>query len=126
MSEIKGIISPKGEKLLAQLADERVHWKNPIMEKLDGKLFLVFIRILDNNLLEKIPEEWQNLIEPIIEAALDREWEQAADLIAIFTAEMVDLSFLDEKSEILLFNSILSLVFGLIMGKVESVRLGEA
>ncbi len=122
MSNIKGVISPKGEKLLAELADERVKWKNPIMERVDGKLFQVVIKTIDNTFLEKIPEEWQNPLEPIIEAAINKEWELAGTLISEILSNEIDVPWLDEASEYLLFSSLINLVLGLIMAKVESMR----
>jgi hypothetical protein len=122
MDEVKGIISPQGEELIAELLDEKVKWKNPLMERLDGKMFQVVIKTIDNTLLEKIPPEWQSPIEPVIEAALTKDWELAAELISELVANKVDIPWLDEESEHLLFNAILSFVTGLIMAKVEDIR----
>ena len=122
MSESKGILNEKTEDLAAQLLDELVHWKSPIMERLDKKLFKVAIKTIDNTLLEKIPEEWQNPLEPIVELALEGKWEEAGELIAKHVNDQIDIPFLDEESESLLFNSVISLVMGLIMSKVEEMR----
>ncbi len=122
MSKFKGLISPEGEEMLARLADEKVNWKNPIMESVDYRMFLIVIKTIDNNLLERVPEEWQSPLEPIIAAALNEEWELAGTLVADLANEKIDIPFLDEESEAMLFNAIISLVLGLIMGKVEEMR----
>ena len=122
MSEIKGIISPRGENLLAKLLDEKVKWKNPLIEAVDGKVFKIFIKTIDNTFLDKIPQEWQNPIEPIIEAAIDKQWLTAGELIAQLGVDKIDIPWLDEESERLLFTSIIALVSGLIMCKVENMR----
>ena len=122
MSKFEGIISPDGEKMLAKLADEKIEWKNPILEAVDGKMFLIVIKAIDNNLLERIPEEWQSPVESIIEAAINEEWELAGELVSEFANTKIDIPFLDEESEALLFNAIISLALGLIMGKVEEMR----
>lgn len=122
MSKFKGIISPQGEDLIAALLDNAITWKNPIMKLFGKRIFKVIISTIDNNLLERIPEEWQNPLEPIIAAAVNKEWEEAALLISKFADEKIDIPFLDEASERLLFDALTSLMLGLILGKVESMR----
>lgn len=122
MSKFKGIISPQGEDLIAALLDNAITWKNPIMKLFGKRIFKVIISTIDNNLLERIPEEWQNPLEPIIEATVNKEWEEAALLISKFADKKIDIPFLDEASERLLFDALTSLMLGLILGKVESMR----
>ena len=124
MKEVQGVISPRGENLLAELLDEKVKWKNPLIEAVDGKFFKILIKTIDNTFLDKIPQEWQNPLEPIIEAAIDKQWLTAGELIAQLGVDIIDVPWLDEESERLLFNSIIALVTGLIMAKVEAVRAG--
>lgn len=122
MSKFKGIISPQGEDLIAALLDNAITWKNPIIKLFGKRIFKVIISTIDNNLLERIPEEWQNPLEPIIAAAVNKEWEEAALLISKFADKKIDIPFLDEASERLLFDALTSLMLGLILGKVESMR----
>lgn len=116
-----GIISPEGEKLIAQFFDDKVQWKSKILEKLDGKFFLILIRVIDNKLLDKIPDDWQNPLEPIIEAALDHNYPKCAKLIAELTDQKIDFPFLDDGSEKLFFESIFNLILSLILARVEGI-----
>ena len=122
MEERTGMLTPEQEVFVAGLLDEVVKFKNPILESLDGPSFKVLISVIDNNLIEKIPQEWQNPIEPIIDEAIAGNWEGAASRIADFANEKIDVPGLDELSEQLIFNAVVQLILGMIQGKVEQLR----
>jgi len=122
MEERTGMLTEQQEQFIAGLLDKAITFKNPVLESLDGPSFKVLVSVIDNNLIERIPQEWQNPIEPIIDAAIAGQWEEAADKIAAFANEKIDIPGLDELSEQLIFNAILQLILGAIMGQVEEFR----
>ena len=123
MSERKGMLTNEQESFLAGLLDELIQFKNPILESMDKTVFKVLISVIDNNLIERIPEDWQNPLEPILDAAIAGDWEGAADLIVTFANEKIDIPGLDELSEQMIFTAIAQLILGLIMAKVEQARI---
>ncbi len=120
--ERKGMLTNEQESFLANLLDETIQFKNPLLESMDSAIFKVLISVVDNNLVERIPQEWQNPLEPIIDAAIAGDWEGAADKIANFANEKIDIPGLDEISEQMIFTALVQLILGLIMGKIEQVR----
>ena len=122
MSERKGILTPEQENFVAGLLDEKIKFKNPILESMDQMAFKAIITVVDNNLIDRIPEDWQSPLEPIIDEAIAGEWEAAASKIATFANQKIDIPGLDELSEQMIFDAITQLILGLIMGKVEQIR----
>lgn len=125
MSERKGLISEAGHGLLGTLLDEAIPFKNPVLEAFDGKAFTIVIAVVDDNLIDKIPEDWKNPLEPIVDAAINSNWELAGTLAASMANEKIDIPGLDELSEQLIFSGVVQLIVGLIQGKVESVQKEE-
>lgn len=122
MSERKGILTPEQENFIAKLLDEKIKFKNPILESMDRMAFKAIITVIDNNLIDRIPEDWKNPLEPILDDAIAEKWEDAASKIATLANEKIDIPGLDEISEQLIFEAITKLVLGLIMGKIEQAR----
>jgi len=65
--ERKGLFTPEQEDKLAALADEAIVLKNPLFEGLDGPILRQAIKALDNMVFEKIPQDTQSIIEPILD-----------------------------------------------------------
>lgn len=122
METRKGLLTEEQEAFVSGLLDDLIDFKNPVLEGLDGPAFKVLVSVVDNNLIDKIPEEWQNPIEPILDEAMAGNWEEAADKVADLLNEKIDVPGLDEISEQLIFNAILQLILGVIMGRVEAAR----
>ena len=122
MSERKGLFTKEQEIFFAGLLDDAIKFKNPIMEALDKAAFKLVIQNVDNILLEKIPEDWQNPLEPVLDAALQKKWTEAGELAAKFINEKIDIPGVDEVSEQVLISGIVQLIVGAILAKVETER----
>ena len=118
MEQRQGWFTNDQEKFLADLLDEKVQLKG-VLEMADGMIFKLVISTLDNNLIEKIPDEWNNPIAPIIDAVIAKDWDQAAVLIASFADDKIDIPGIDDLSEKMIFSSVLALAAGIIQSKVE-------
>jgi len=122
MEDRKGLLKPEQQRFFAVLIDEAVPFKNPFLEAFDGEAFNIIITVVDDNLLDKIPEDWQNPIEPIIDAAMEGNWDLAGALAADFANQKIDIPGLDELSEQLIFSGLINFLVGLIVGKAESLK----
>jgi hypothetical protein len=119
MSERKGLFTDVQEDFLAELLDKKIPFGNPVLELADKLVFKTVISVVDNNVLEKIPVGWQNPLEPIIDAAIEEDWDEAGYLIAKLANQKLDIPGIDELSEQLIFNAIVSLILGLIMDRIS-------
>jgi len=118
----KGMLTDEQENFLAKLLDEKIKFKNPILESMDKMAFKTIIAVVDNNLVNKIPPEWQTPLEPIIDDAIAGKWEAVASQVATFANQKIDIPGMDELSEQLIFGAVTQLILGLLMGKVEQLR----
>lgn len=69
--ERKGLFTKEQESKLAKIADSATKLNNPMLEALDGIVFKQAIALLDNLVFEKIPQETQAMLEPIIDEIVD-------------------------------------------------------
>lgn len=95
----KGLFSKEHEKKLAQMIDDAKKWKNPLIEMADGKISLMSIMYIDNVWLDKIPDEFQNPLEPIIDKMFEGDYLQAADELADIADQYIDIPGLDKTNE---------------------------
>ena len=65
--ERKGLFTKEQEAKLAKIADGATDFSNPLLEGLDGPVFKQAIALLDNLVFEKIPQDAQAIIEPIVD-----------------------------------------------------------
>lgn len=72
----EGLFTPQQEEFLAKLLDELFDFKNFIVESVDGMLFKMLIQTADNQLLNKIPEEIKTYLRNMVDAAMNRQWEE--------------------------------------------------
>jgi len=120
--ETKGLLTTEQEAFIAGLLDNAINFKNPILEAFDATIFQTLIKVIDDNLMERIPEGWQNPLEGIITAAMEENYELAATLASDLLNSKIDIPGLDEISEQLIFNAILQLIVGLILDKINQAK----
>jgi len=107
--ERKGLFSPLHEKQFAQMLDDIKKFDNPILEMGDGKVAHLTVMFIDNVLLEKIPQEFQNPLEPIIDKIFEGKREEALDLLTEFMNGEIDIQGVNEEFEANLIRSALDL-----------------
>ena len=122
MSERKGLLTKDQESFFANLLDDAIKFPNPILEALDKTAFKLIISAVDDNLADRIPEDWQNPLEPVIDAAMEERWEDAAELAAVLLNEKIDIPGIDEASEQAIFSGVLQLIVGAIISRAEAER----
>ena len=116
MSERKGLLTPEQEKFLGELIDEKVKFKNPILEAIDGSVFKVLITVIDDNLGDKLPdEEWQNPLAEIANAAMAEDWDLVQSLGAKLLDSKINIPGVDDISEAMIFDSGIKLIVSIIL-----------
>jgi hypothetical protein len=115
----KGLLTKEQENFFAGLLDDAILFPNPLVERLDKMAFKLIISAVDDNLAERIPEGWQSPLEPIIDAAMSGNWEEAGDRAADMINEKVDIPGIDEESEQAIFNGVIQLIIGAVISRAS-------
>jgi len=113
----KGLLTKEQENFFAELLDDAILFPNPLIERLDKPAFKLIIRAVDDNLAERIPEGWQSPLEPVIDAAMSGNWEEAGRHAANLLSSKIDIPGIDEDSEQAIFNGVIQLIIGAIISR---------
>jgi len=105
MDEIKGVIKPEGEILIAKALDEFFKFKNPILEGGDYMFFLFAVKAIDNNGIDRIHPSWKERLIPVVDAALVGNKEEVRRLATDLMNAKIDIPKVDEETELVLFDS---------------------
>lgn len=117
MSKRKGLLTKEQQKFFANLLADKIKFRNAILERLKKAAFMLIISVVDDNLADKIPEDWQNPIQPMIDAAMDGRWETAGELAAELINKKVDIPGIDEEREFGIFNGVIQLIIGAVVSR---------
>lgn len=102
--EEKGLLTNKEERWLARFCDNLKKFKNPILEIGDYFFYRGLIKLVDDILLEKtVPENWENPVRKVISLAKANDIDALGELVTSKANEAIDLPFVDEASEELMF-----------------------
>lgn len=101
----KGLLNQDQEEFLAGVLDEFFKFKNPLMETFDKVAFKLMIQVGDNTGLDKIKEQWKELLIPIIDAAVLLDVEETRRLATDALNRVIDIPELDEDTELMVFDA---------------------
>lgn len=118
----KGLLLPKHEDFLAEVFDNLVKFKNPILESSDRTFFKLVIQALDNQGLDKIREDWKLDLIPIIDQAMEFKVEEVRRLATDLLNKRIDIPSLDEETELVLFDSFTRFAVAAIIWYLEKVK----
>lgn len=113
MTERKGLFTPTQEDFLAKLLDEVVKFRNPFLEMVDGMVFKVLIQTADNQALDKIPEEWKEELRKLVDAAMEKQWNEVRALVVDLAVDKADF-FKNKEASLLFFDGISKLIMATI------------
>lgn len=71
------MLTKENIKGLASLVDDAIKFKNPILEAIDGPTIKGVVTLVDNQLFDKIPEEYHQNINEMVSEILEKDYEQA-------------------------------------------------
>jgi hypothetical protein len=117
----KGIFTREQEKKLASLLDELIKLKG-LFEVVDGLVFTAIISLVDDNYINKLPEEIKIKLSEIVEAVLNDDVEKAEQLATELINALVDVPLLDEEMEGLLIGSFIRLIVSAILKWIEGKK----
>jgi len=118
----KGLLLPKHEDFLAEVFDNLVKFKNPILESFDRTFFKLAIQALDNQGLDKIREDWKLDLILIIDQAMEFKVEEVRRLATDLLNKRIDIPSLDEETELVLFDSFTRFAVAVIIWYLEKVK----
>ena len=103
------------KKAIVDKLDEWIKFKG-LLETVDSLAFSAALSGLDSGLLDKINEQYHNIINEILEAAfVNEDYETAKDKMAILLADTVTTPIVDGTAEeIQLYESVLNVIHSVI------------
>jgi len=109
----KGLFTPQQEDFIAKLLDDMVKFRNPLLEMVDGMVFKVLIQTADNQVLDRIPEQFKDDLRGLVDSAIEQQWEETRRL---FTDALVKHAnfFNNAESSLLFFDGMTKLVMAAI------------
>lgn len=116
-----GIFTLEQEKKLAGLLDEAIKLKG-ILELVDGVVFRALLTLLDDQLINKLPEEIKVKLAEIAEAVIADDIEKAETLATDLINALVDAPLLDEESEGLLIGALVRLIVSAVIKWIEGKK----
>jgi hypothetical protein len=116
-----GILTSEQEKVLAGKLDDLLKLKG-ILELIDGYVFKAVITLLDDKLIDKLPENVKVLLAEIADALLANDLDTAVGKCADLINGLVDVPGLDEESEGLLLRGILEVIVGAVLNYIETKK----
>ena len=117
----KGILTSEQEKALAQKLDEAIKLKG-FHELIDGIVFKALITLLDDQLVEKLPEKIKTSLAAIATAVIANDVETAETLATDLINGLIDVPLLDEESEGLIIGAIIRLIVSSILTWINSKK----
>ena len=118
----KGLLTKEQEKFFAELLDDAIPFPNPLIERLDKAAFKLIISAVDDNLADRIPEGWQSPVEPIIDAAMQGNWEDAGEHASKMINQKIDIPGIDEESEGAIINGVIQLIIGAVISRSSAEK----
>lgn len=112
MNEEKGVLSSQLEELAAKAGDGALVLKG-VWEMVDGPAILTSIRLIDNNLGEKVKDPLKTEIREMLdEVLIEKNPDAACQIFADYMDSLVDIPGLDDASEQMIFRGAMSIVAG--------------
>lgn len=118
----KGVLTPNQEEFIADVLDFWFKFKNPMLEKVDGPTLKLVVRAADNNGADKLPQQWKDELIPIVDAAMNKEYDAVRGLAADFMNKKIDIPNLDDYMETIVFDSFTKFVVAAIAYFVENKK----
>jgi len=103
--ERKGLLTNEQEEFLAGVLDDFFKFKNPLMETFDKTAFKLVIQVGDNTGLDKLKDQWKEVLAPIVDAAIKLDVEEVRRLSTDALNSFIDIPTVDEETELMVFDA---------------------
>ena len=101
-----GVLTAKQEDFCAEALDYWFVFKNPLLEKGDKTIFKIIIKTGDNQGLDKLPPEWKKKLIPVIDAAIEKRYDDVRLYVVDLLNEKIDIKQLDDYQEMIVFDQL--------------------
>lgn len=105
----KGLFTPEQESFISKWLDNLVKFKNPFLELWDGTAFKILVQSLDNQMLNKIPEEIKAKLVQLVDAAMTKNWNEVRALMVDLSTEKLDF-FKNKEASLMFFDGLSRMV----------------
>ena len=116
---MKGILTKEQEQIFAQMIDDAIKAKG-FLEVVDGYAAKVVVTLVDDNLLEKLPEAVKVSLSELADACIDEDVDRAEDVVSDLLNALVDVPGLDEEAEGMIFSGAIHLIAGAVKTWIAS------
>ena len=114
----KGLLTKQMQNKISEWIDEQVKL-NGVFEVMDGVAIKLILSQLDDIFGEKIPEPYKSKLAEVINVVFEeKDKEKAIKLVLDFANEKIDIPYLDDDSEKLLFDGVYTILLT-ILSKVS-------
>lgn len=110
----KGLFTPEQEDFLSKVLDDLFKFKNVVFESIDGFLFKMLIQTVDNQLLEKIPESMKNHLRSMVDAAMNKDYDEVRRLSVDLAVEKANF-FKNSEASLRFFDGFSRMIDGAII-----------
>lgn len=118
---MKGILNSEQEHKLAKIIDDALTLKG-IAELADGLFFRAVITVVDDTLVDKLPEPVKENLSALATACIDEDVDAAEMIAADLLNSLIDIPGLDEDAEKLLFKGAVEIIVASVRKWIESKR----
>jgi len=117
----KGILTLEQEKKLAELLDDVIKLKG-LLEIIDGMVFRALITLLDDQLVDKLPENIKTKLAELASAIIAEDVESAETIATDLINALVDIPALDEETEGLIIGGVIRLIVSAVLKWIEGKK----
>lgn len=118
---MEGIFTKEQEVKLAGLLDDVVKVKG-LLEIIDGYVFKAIIGFIDDEFVDRLDPELKEKLSELAEAVLNEDVDTAETLAAELLNYLIDVPLIDEGTEGVIFNGIVTFVIGAIQKWIETKK----
>lgn len=104
--ERKGVFTPEQEDFIVNALKEVIKVNNPFFNMFKGFALKMIVKGVDDIGLDKIEPSWKQKLIPIVDAAMQKQYEKVRQLVVDLLNEKIDFKGLDAEQEIMLFDGL--------------------
>lgn len=116
-----GILTQEQEKKLSDLLDDAIKFKG-VMELVDGYVFKALLTLLDDRLVNALPEQIKIKLAEIADAVIAEDIEKAEQLSTDLINELIDVPLLDAIQEGLIIGALVRLIVSAVVNWIEKKK----
>ena len=129
MGDRKGILTKDQEKVIAGFLDEKIKFKNALIEGVDGVIFGSIVTLVDDYGIEQLSSIYKEPLSIMADALLEKDWADAIEQAGIILDTAIDIPNVTDTKEAFLFQSttqyIANLVFMFATEEQEAEEIEE-